>query len=334
MKAYIIIGIIVSWAIRVQSQVNDFMHTDFSRADSVAALYANHSLKDLTALADKLTRPFTSEEEKFRAIYKWVCDNIDFDYGLYVAHTKGKLMNKKGAELHQWNRQFTIRMFQTLRTKRRTVCTGYAYLVKELCQLAGIRCEMIDGYGRTAESNIRGTGVANHSWNAVRLHNKWYLCDATWSCGAYNRATGQFEKRFSEAYFLPDPSLFARNHYPLDTAWMLMNKKPSLIEFLNRPLIYNQAFKYQVQNIYPEVFDVMAEKGQPVTFQWETGISEKIEQVELQVRGARLFSEPEMAESGKKNSYRITHPFSSRGTHVVHVLINSQFAFSYTVHVR
>jgi hypothetical protein len=334
MKAYIIIGIIVSWAIRVQSQVSDFKHTDFSRADSVAALYAHHSLKDLPALASRLTRPFTKEEEKFRAIYKWVCDNIDFDYGLYTAHTKGKIMNKKGVELHQWNQQFTARMFQTLRTKQKTVCTGYAYLVKELCQLAGIRCVMIDGYGRTAESNIRGTGVANHSWNAVQLYNKWYVCDATWSCGAYDRATGQFEKRFNEAYFLPDPSLFVRNHYPLDTAWMLMNRKPSLIEFLNRPLIYSHAFEYQVKNIYPDAFDVIAEKGKSFTFQWETFAPEKIEQVELQSGGTRLSTEPERKDSGEKSSYRIAHPFSSRGTQVVHVLINSQFVFSYTVHVR
>ena len=33
------------------------------------------------------------------------------------------------------------------------------------------------------QANVGGTGVANHSWNAVQLNSNWYLCDATWSSG-------------------------------------------------------------------------------------------------------------------------------------------------------
>ena len=63
------------------------------------------------------------------------------------------------------------------------MCTGYAYLIKELCFLANIESEIIDGYARTVRSNIDALDMANHSWNAVKLNNKWYLCDATWSSG-------------------------------------------------------------------------------------------------------------------------------------------------------
>jgi transglutaminase/protease-like cytokinesis protein 3 len=90
-----------------------------------------------------------------------------------------------------------------------------------------------DGYGRTAQSNIRGEGIANHSWSAVQLNRIWYLCDATRSSGAVDVAQSRFMRNFNDCYFLADPDLFVRNHYPLDSSWMLLAKKPTLHDFLN-----------------------------------------------------------------------------------------------------
>ena len=63
------------------------------------------------------------------------------------------------------------------------MCTGYAYLIKEMCFIADLDCEIIDGYARAFDANVNGLESLNHSWNAVKLNNKWYLCDATWSSG-------------------------------------------------------------------------------------------------------------------------------------------------------
>ncbi|HWA33665.1 MAG TPA: transglutaminase domain-containing protein, partial [Cyclobacteriaceae bacterium] len=212
--------------------------TDFAKADSIALQYPNHSLADLDLLASRLTASLHSDEEKFRAIYKWVCDNISYDRGTYLENKRmrSKLAN---AALDQWNARTTLKMFRELIRHHRTVCTGYAWLVKELAARAGLTCMVVDGYGRNASSNIGGKGIPNHSWNAVRLNDKWYLCDATWSAGAFDASTGAFLPRFDDAYFLADPLLFIQNHYPLDPRWTLLKESPSLQWFLEAPLVYS-----------------------------------------------------------------------------------------------
>jgi transglutaminase/protease-like cytokinesis protein 3 len=326
------IGVILSAS--VFGQVTDFKFTDFKKADSVAALYPNYSLKNLKMLADKLTTPLRTEEEKFRAIYKWICNNIEYDYSLYI---KGKQRERKLKDeaLQAWNKSFSSVVFKTLLNKQKTVCSGYAYLVKALASQAGLHCVMIDGYGRTSQSNIGGKGNANHSWNAVQLNGKWYLCDATWSAGGYDtESSSKFIKKFDDSYFLAEPSMFIRNHYPLDSAWTLLNHKPTLNNFLNGPLFYSNAFRYKINLLSPETFNVVAVKDKPVTFQFTKNAGSTLEQVELYIKGPDTSNtiSPKLYERST-GLYCFDHVFTTRGTYVVHLLLNHSFVTTYTIMV-
>jgi len=75
---------VLCFSVRLQAQIPAFQARDFHQADSIAARYPDHSLTGLKSLADKLTKPFSTDTDKFRAIYKWVCNNIENDYSLYV----------------------------------------------------------------------------------------------------------------------------------------------------------------------------------------------------------------------------------------------------------
>jgi hypothetical protein len=182
----------------------------------------------------------------------------------------------------------------------------------------------------------------NHSWNAIQLNNKWYLCDATWSGGAYDVDLSRYDKKFNDSYFLADPSLFIRNHYPLDSTWTLLTKKPTLNEFLNRPLIYSNAFKYKIETIYPETFDVTAAKGKNISFQFTTHAGESIETVQLYCKELNTNetvrpSPPANAQDSsarEKYCYQVDHTFTTKGKHVVHILLNNSFALTYTVNVH
>lgn len=259
-----LIVVIVSASLR--AQITDFRDTDFRKADSVAALYPNHSLKDLSILADKLTSPLATEVEKFRAIYTWICSNIENDYILYEENKRKREKIKNPKALDAWNKKLGVRVFKTLFSEHKTVCSGYGYLVKELAIHAGLSCMVIDGYGRTAQANIKGSGTPNHTWNAIQLHGKWYLCDATWSSGSVDPELEKFVKKYDDSYFLADPELFVRSHYPLDSTWMLLDNKPTLQAILNGPLIYRSAFQYNINPQFPETFDVTAKKGRPFHF--------------------------------------------------------------------
>ena len=329
-----IVLITVVGSVPLDARPSDFSDVNFSKADSIASLYPRHSLRDLRSLADKLTRPLSTDVEKFRAIYTWVCTNIANDYGLYLKNERQRSKYTDPEARKKWNREFSAHVFEKLLREHKTVCTGYAYLVKELAFHAGIKCIIVDGYGRTAQSNIRGEGIANHSWNAVQLNNKWYLCDATWSSGAVDASTGRFVKKYDAIYFLLDPALFVRNHYPIDSVWTLLSNKPTLHEFLNRPLIYNNIFKYDIQKLLPETFDITIPKAGTVSFQWEADTDKQPGTVALQIKGNNSLDMLYPEVHYDADILCVEHTFKIRGTYVLHILFNGSYACTYTVHVE
>jgi transglutaminase/protease-like cytokinesis protein 3 len=192
-------------------QVTDFATTNFYKADSIAHRFASHPLTDLKMLADNLTNPLGTEQEKFRSIYKWVCSNIEADYELLLLNKRNRAI-LKGDELLQWNKKINALVFKTLQYDHKTVCTGYAYLVRELAYHAGLSCEIVNGYARHA--GVDDTlGEVNHSWNKIRLNGKWYVCDATWSSGIFNLNLKKFIKKYDDQYFLMEPTIFYKTHY-------------------------------------------------------------------------------------------------------------------------
>jgi transglutaminase/protease-like cytokinesis protein 3 len=318
----------------LQAQLVDNKDHDFEKADRVAALYIDHSLNDLKILAYKLTAPLSTEKEKFRAIYSWVCNNIVYDYNLYLINKRKRdQLGNNSTALSEWNKKFNRQVFNKLLIDGKTICTGYAYLVRELATHAGFACKIIDGYGRTAQSNIGGTGTANHSWNAIKLSGKWYLCDATWSSGAIDTQTNRFIKEYNDSYFLTDPELFIRTHYPIDTDWTLLLDKPSLQKFLDRPIVYNSIYQYKITQLFPESFDIAATKDEAVSFRFNKSNDPAIDKIELKMNGTNAAIDA--AHIKEKNGvYSFDHIFTSKGTYIVHFLLDSHYAFTYRVKVK
>ena len=330
---FLLLLLLLFLSIHAYAQVQDFAHINFRKADSVARLYPNHSVNNLKALSDKLTSPLSTDVEKFRSIYTWVCLNIKNDYDLATENQEKRRKLKDPQARDEWNREFTVTVFQELRKNKSTICTGYAYLLRELAKYASITCSIVDGYGRTVESNIGEPGIANHSWNAVQLNNTWYLCDATWSSGAVDSQTKVFVRDFNDCYFLMAPNLFVRNHFPLDTAYMLVQKKPTLSEFLNRPLVYRYLFDFGFTQLLPETFEVEAVKRQPVTFQFSK-TETVIKKVELQVTysGVTTTAYPTFTQTNGMLTFR--HAFPVRGKHIVNMKLNGVYVVTYTVIVN
>jgi transglutaminase/protease-like cytokinesis protein 3 len=316
------------------AQIQDFVSTDFRNADSIAHLYPKHSLQDLKSLSEKLTKPLTTEHEKFRAIYTWVCNNIDNDYTLFTKNKSKRDKLKDQEALKQWNKEFNATVFTTLLKKHKTVCTGYAYLLKKLAHYSGINCIIINGYGRTAQANIGGTGIANHSWNAVQLNNKWYLCDATWSSGSIDLTNKNFVRKYDDTYFLLAPSLFVRNHYPLDSTWILLDNKLTLEEFLNRPIIYSSALKLGIDQLQPETFNITVTKGETVSFKFSKYNENKIEKIQLLIDGQGANPIFPQLYKNSMGLYCIDHTFKTRGVQVLHIMLDNNFVFTYSVVVK
>ncbi len=321
----------IVFSFNLYSQVSDFADTDFRKADSVAVRYADFPLNDLKGLAEKLTQPFSKEEEKFRAIYFWVCNAIEGDYAYYLKNEKQrtKLQHEPKA-LKAWNDAFSKQVFTRLLNQKKTICTGYAYLIKALSAWAGLSCKIVDGYGRSVSSNVGGAGTLNHSWNAILLNGKWYLCDATWSSGVIDPKTGVFIEKFEDAYFLTTPTLFVRSHYPLDTAMLFLKNKPLLQEFLQGPIVYRAAYKYNANPIFPKSFIVSATTGETISICFNQQEMNS-EEFELQVNNSVMKPQLNVEKNGH---YSVDYTFKNRGTYIVHARLNSEYLFTYQIRVR
>lgn len=318
-------------------QRSDFTTIEFKAADSIALLYKGESLKNLPVLTHKLTTDLSTPVEKFRALYTWVSTNIENDYGAYLTTRKKrkKLASNRDAYL-EWNASFTPKVFARLIKDRKTACTGYAYLIREMAVLAGFDCKIVNGYGRTPTLHLDEKSTANHSWNAVEINGKWYLCDATWSAGRVilQEDGPQFQTDYFDGYFLADPVLFIKNHYPLDTGMSLLSDPPTFSEFLRGPVIYKEAFTLPVIPLYPTDMRLDLSKNDQLSF--VLGVPEQFdtEQIRLVLNtgGNDRTIKPTSRLTAEKCV--IDHTFEKTGLYDVHLTIYDALVATYVVRVR
>jgi len=193
------------------SQDIDIRQFDYTYSDSIALNLNNDSCSNISDLATLLTKNISSEHEKFRAIFRWITDNIEYSYSNSTVDAD-KVFKKKKA-----------------------VCEGYASLLKALCDNVGIECKIIHGYAKNEAKDI---GIkmkeTNHAWNIVKLYDKWYLVDVTWASGTYKI---KFTKEFDESYFLSDPKFLILSHFPEDSKYQFLDTLCKMKDFIKYPIV-------------------------------------------------------------------------------------------------
>ena len=327
---YFILLIVISSS---EAQVSDFKNIDFKKADNIAKLHEGSSLENLPLLAHHLTHDLSTDVEKFRAIYTWVCNNIKGDPGQENKITrKRKKLDINSLTYLNWNSEYTKKAFKKLIKQKKTMCTGYAYLIKELCFFSNIDCKIIDGYGRTINANVEKLELINHSWNAVKLNNKWYLCDATWSSG-YLDSYNVFIKDYNDGYFLTDPVLFATNHYPVEKEWLLND---SLInsKFAVSPIVYGETFTRKIIPVSPRSMSLTTKKLEEINFSFRSLNNVDINDISL-IQFAGNKEKPFIIYDLKNEdglvSFKST--FNRSRSYDVHLKINQDIVASYAVKV-
>lgn len=169
--------------------------------------------RSISSLANYLTGPAKDDEEKARAIYRWMTDRIDYDVDAFFrndgAGPGNALFSRKG------------------------LCSGYARLFEALASAAGLEVVTVKGHVKGYGFSPGGSALA-HEWNAVRIRGAWRLVDSTWGAG-YVR-DGRFVRAFSERYFLAPPEELAFSHFPDSFSWQLQAHKLTLQEFEHLPL--------------------------------------------------------------------------------------------------
>lgn len=174
-----------------------------SRAVSVAA-------GTVEILHTELVKGLTTDEEKVRAFYVWIANNINYD------------VNEASRSYRAVVKQEPDVVFNS----RRAVCHGYAALFQILCDLSDIKCYLVSGFAK-----LYGVfDEAGHTWNIVYINDKWNPIDVTWAAGGVNQQR-RFVKKFSDQYFLSSPDDFLSEHFPFDPMWQLVEHPVNLAEY-------------------------------------------------------------------------------------------------------
>lgn len=321
----------------IYAQIEDFEHISFHKADSIANSYHGADLKSVPKLSLQLTSNLKTDVEKLRSIFMWITKNISSDNTVYERNKrKRRQFEHDSVKLIEWNHHIRRKTIANLLKKKKTVCTGYAYLLKEMCRHAGIKAKIVNGFSRTADTEHEDIKYPNHSWNVVLLNGKWYLCDPTWATGMFDPNTYTFDFEYQEGFFLANPELFIKNHYPLDSKWALLgDETPSFEEFLDGPLLYNAAFDYGIIYQGPLKMNNTISKKETISFQFDQLNQKKVESVHIVLSSKRKDDNIEPTDLIiNPDSISFNYQFLFKGYYDLHLMLNNEAIMTYTFHVK
>ena len=138
-------------------------------------MYVEYNLNSTAVkLSCELTAGKKSQEEKVKAIYQYIVENIDYDYEFAKTVSANAMVGYMDSE-------------RCLRNKK-GICGDYAVLFAIMCRAQGIPCMVVEGYVTTSKQEF-------HAWNKVYLNGAWKFYDTTFD------ASGGKGKSYIEVYF-------------------------------------------------------------------------------------------------------------------------------------
>jgi len=273
----------------------------FLEVDSFASTIKYRT--DLTRLTQELTKSYQEELLKARAIFRWITENIRYDYKYYNRYyyknkepKKFKCKNDNDCEAKEiaWE----IKYIDKVLRKKKAICLGYSLLFKKMCDIAGLKSELIPGYVRTRPTQVGTAGTLDHAWNALWIDSTYHLIDATWAAGFTGKnEDGEllfFKKKFNEYYWLTPPAKFALDHYPQASKWTLLTNYTK--ENFSANPYYASDFKPLVKLLSPTTGLITVKKGDTIFFKMEYSGYLKYLQI-----NSNLFRNPEIWIKNKKS---------------------------------
>ncbi|MBS1734195.1 MAG: hypothetical protein JST02_12945 [Bacteroidetes bacterium] len=250
----------------------EFISHDFSRVDSFVTSIKYQD--DFSKLINDLTQPFPDDIDKIRAIFRWITNNISFDYRFV---NQGRELNKPDCfgendcpeQMMQWENNYLRKILRT----QKAIAEGYSKLFKKMCDFCYIQCEAIPGYARTKPYQVGNNMGVNHWWDAVLIDRTWYYLDPTWAAGycTEDEETGmllRYVKDYKEYYWLQTFEPFSRNHYPQNGKWV---EKPSITkeQFFNRPHYFSVETLANIREHTPLTGVIKLKKGDSIHFDFD-----------------------------------------------------------------
>lgn len=196
MRVYLFILILIGYSLSAQAQ------NDYSSVDKVALQLAETDSHKTDDIARYINAHFNTPDDKARAIFCWITNNIAYD-----------VENMCKVNLYQNTNDIVERTLNT----RKGICMSYTELFNAIATKAGLKSFAVQGY--TKQNNK--VDILPHAWNAVQIGSEWYLIDATWGAGYVQN--GKFVRHIENGNFKVNPRQFINTHIPFDPLWQMLD---------------------------------------------------------------------------------------------------------------
>jgi hypothetical protein len=276
--------------------------------------------KNVAEIAGAITAKFSSNEDKARAIFYWIANNIAIDPKAVSKQDEKNKLPEKVIEL------------------RKATALGFSLLVQEMCSYAKIRCLSVDGFvkNRTAEINEKADGK-NYSWNVVQLgqtSDAWYYIDACRASGFLDPKQTVFTKQFTSQYFFADKKLFNLIYFPDNLAWMLGGGNKSMKDFYALPIIGNEAVGLECRKLSPLTGIIKTTITKPVNFSFSINNDNNIKKISILIGDEKKKQKEEpMNFENNSGDIRFAYTFKKEDTFPIQIVVDGKIVFQYIVEV-
>lgn len=194
-----------SWCPAVSAAANDEPYADYYKdyfkGKKVHVYTSNY---DWNPLARGITAECATDYQRIKALYYWVCDNIDYDTSLEIHRADSCVALRKG------------------------VCQAYCEVFYQLASALGIKVEIVNGFSKNEHGIVSSTG---HAWLfAYTSEKRGIFLDPTWGAGIIKDNRFVRNKNYW-VWFNVNPEWLILTHYPEEESYQLIDSPITFEEF-------------------------------------------------------------------------------------------------------
>lgn len=201
---YLFSLLLLTTGVNAQTTKND------DQVDQAALQIPDQLTKSTRDIADYIKQHFDNPDDRSRAIFVWIAQNIQYD-----------LANMFAINFYE----NTSEVIHDVLKNRKGVCMHFAELYNEIANQSGIKSYVIAGY--TKQNGF--VDYIPHAWCASLIGKDWYLFDPTWGSGYMQNE--KFVNKLNNYYFKTKPEQLISSHMPFDPLWQFLSYPVTNQEF-------------------------------------------------------------------------------------------------------
>ncbi|MES2431903.1 MAG: transglutaminase domain-containing protein [Bacteroidota bacterium] len=286
-----------------------------SNVDEYVQTLGSFDTLNMGTISAIVTRKFSTNLEKSRAIFCWIANNITFD----LKAAKNNNNEKSTSDI-------------ILKT-RKANSMGYATLFQDMCSVAKIRCLTVDGYVKNnIEEIIEKPDEFNHTWAVIQLGQSpdtWFYVDPTWGSGYTDEKMKTYTKKYNPNYFFSDKTIFNFQHFPDNISWQLGLGAKDLKNFTSMPMVKSEALAVGLSSFTPANGILKTKLNKPVQFSIKIADTVTVEIVSLTIGNEKKKKTKTVDYKIDNGKISFSYKFEEEDECPVTVLINNQPVICY-----